>query len=226
MLVGTLAAGVVFIHNGVREGKTVLIDFALLRNRAYGTAVLSNFSLNEAVDTMVVANIWLQQGYYLVPPESGMMASGYLVTILTIVRVGKKPLWRYGARLPMMIGPALTIVAIGLISYTFPDKALYIGVAFANNVLFGPRLGCYATPPADATMANASENKVGATPRTYKAGSSLGGVTGIAVMVSLSTLFSSLDMTRATQYALWFNATLYLGAMVVNTLLLPRASHS
>lgn len=62
MLAGTLAAGTIFIRNGMRKGEAALIDFALFRNRAYGAAVLSNFLLNGAIGTMMIASIWLQQG--------------------------------------------------------------------------------------------------------------------------------------------------------------------
>ncbi|WP_438439285.1 MFS transporter [Klebsiella quasipneumoniae] len=203
-----------------------LIDFALFRNRAYGAAVLSNFLLNGAIGTMMIASIWLQQGHHLTPLESGMMTLGYLVTVLAMIRVGEKLLQRYGARLPMMAGPVLTAIAIGLISCTFLDKALYIGVVFASNVLFGLGLGCYATPSTDTAVANAPENKIGVASGIYKMGSSLGGAMGIAVTASLFALFLPLGMAHAAQYALWFNAALCLGAMAVSALLLPRTSHS
>ena len=76
-----------------------------------------------------------------------------LVTVLAMIRVGEKLLQRYGARLPMMAGPVLTAIAIALISCTFLEKALYIGVVFASNVLFGLGLGCYATPSTDTAVA-------------------------------------------------------------------------
>ncbi len=102
MLAGALAAGTIFIRNGMRKGEAALIDFALFSNRAYGAAVLSNFLLNGAIGTMMIASIWLQQGHHLTPLESGMMTLGYLVTVLAMIRVGEKLLQRYGARLPMM----------------------------------------------------------------------------------------------------------------------------
>lgn len=69
MLAGALAAGTIFIRNGMRKGEAALIDFALFRNRAYGAAVLSNFLLNGAIGTMMIASIWLQQGHHLTPLE-------------------------------------------------------------------------------------------------------------------------------------------------------------
>ncbi|MFT3103167.1 MFS transporter [Klebsiella pneumoniae] len=226
MLAGALAAGTIFIRNGMRKGEAALIDFALFSNRAYGAAVLSNFLINGAIGTMMIASIWLQQGHHLTPLESGMMTLGYLVTVLAMIRVGEKLLQRYGARLPMMAGPVLTAIAIALISCTFLEKALYIGVVFASNVLFGLGLGCYATPSTDTAVANAPENKIGVASGIYKMGSSLGGAMGIAVTASLFALFLPLGMAHAAQYALWFNAVLCLGAMAVSALLLPRASHS
>lgn len=189
MLAGALAAGTIFIRNGMRKGEAALIDFALFRNRAYGAAVLSNFLLNGAIGTMMIASIWLQQGHHLTPLESGMMTLGYLVTVTAMIRVGEKLLQRYGARLPMMAGPVLTAIAIALISCTFLEKALYIGVVFASNVLFGLGLGCYATPSTDTAVANAPENKIGVASGIYKMGSSLGGAMGIAVTASLFALF-------------------------------------
>ena len=99
-----------------------------------------------------------------------MMTLGYLVTVLAMIRVGEKLLQRYGARLPMMAGPVLTAIAIALISCTFLEKALYIGVVFASNVLFGLGLGCYATPSTDTAVANAPENKIGVASGIYKMG--------------------------------------------------------
>ncbi len=125
MLAGALAAGTIFIRNGMRKGEAALIDFALFRNRAYGAAVLSNFLLNGAIGTMMIASIWLQQA----PPDAAGERDDD--TRLSGDRHGDDPgrrklLQRYGARLPMA-GPVLTAIAIALISCTFLEKALYIG---------------------------------------------------------------------------------------------------
>ncbi|AKK80052.1 MULTISPECIES: MFS transporter [Klebsiella] len=226
MLGGAVITGGLFIRSGLRKGEAALIDFALFRNRAYGAAVLSNFMLNGAIGTMMITSIWLQQGHHLTPLETGMMTLGYLVTVLAMIRVGEKLLQRYGARLPMMTGPVFTAIGILLISCTFLDKSLYIGTVFFSNILFGLGLGCYATPSTDTAVANAPENKIGVASGVYKMGSSLGGAMGIAVTASLFALFLPLGMASAAQYALWFNAALCLGSMVVSATMLPRAAHS
>lgn len=222
MLVGAIAAMAFFVRSGLRKKEAALIDFALFNNRAYSAAVLSNLMLNGAIGTMMITSIWLQQGRHLSPFQTGMMTLGYLVTVLLMIRVGEKLLQRYGARLPMMGGPAIAMVGIFLISCTFLDTRIYIVTVFFSNVLFGLGLGCYATPSTDTAVTSAPENKVGVASGIYKMGSSLGGAFGLAMTASLYALFLPYGMAKAAQYALWFNCMLCLGAIAVSALMLPR----
>ncbi len=78
MLAGALAAGTIFIRNGMRKGEAALIDFALFRNRAYGAAVLSNFLLNGAIGTMMIASnvlFGLGLGCYATPSTDTAVAN-------------------------------------------------------------------------------------------------------------------------------------------------------
>lgn len=222
MLIGAIAAMIFFVRSGMRKKEAALIDFALFKNRAYSAAVLSNLMLNGAIGTMMITSIWLQQGRHLSPFQTGMMTLGYLVTVLLMIRVGEKLLQRYGARLPMMGGPAIAMVGIFLISCTFLDTRTYIVTVFFSNVLFGLGLGCYATPSTDTAVTSAPENKVGVASGIYKMGSSLGGAFGLAMTASLYALFLPYGMAKAAQYALWFNCMLCLGAIAVSALMLPR----
>lgn len=226
MLVGAIAAMAFFVRSGLRKKEAALIDFALFKNRAYSAAVLSNLMLNGAIGTMMITSIWLQQGRHLSPFQTGMMTLGYLVTVLLMIRVGEKLLQRYGARLPMMGGPAIAMVGIFLISCTFLDTRTYIVTVFFSNVLFGLGLGCYATPSTDTAVTSAPENKVGVASGIYKMGSSLGGAFGLAMTASLYALFLPYGMAKAAQYALWFNCMLCLGAIAVSALMLPRRRQS
>ncbi len=222
MLIGAIVAMIFFVRSGMRKKEAALIDFALFKNRAYSAAVLSNLMLNGAIGTMMITSIWLQQGRHLSPFQTGMMTLGYLVTVLLMIRVGEKLLQRYGARLPMMGGPAIAMVGIFLISCTFLDTWTYIVTVFFSNVLFGLGLGCYATPSTDTAVTSAPENKVGVASGIYKMGSSLGGAFGLAMTASLYALFLPYGMAKAAQYALWFNCMLCLGAIAVSALMLPR----
>lgn len=226
MLVGAVLAMVWFIRSGLRKKEAALIDFALFNNRSYSAAVLSNLMLNGAIGTMMITSIWLQQGRHLSPLQTGMMTLGYLVTVLLMIRVGEKLLQRYGARLPMMGGPAIAMVGIFLISCTFLETWTYIATVFFSNVLFGLGLGCYATPSTDTAVTSAPENKVGVASGIYKMGSSLGGAFGLAMTASLYALFLPHGMAKAAQYALWFNCLLCLGAIAVSAVMLPRHRQS
>ncbi|CBG89768.1 MFS transporter [Citrobacter rodentium] len=214
-------AAIGFIATGLRKGDAALIDFALFKNRAYSAAVLSNFMLNGCIGTMMIASIWLQQGHHLSPLQTGMMTLGYLVTVLSMIRVGEKLLQRYGARLPMLTGPVLTAIGITFISCTFLSKEVYIVTVFFSNVLFGLGLGCYATPSTDTAVMNSPESKVGVASGIYKMGSSLGGAMGIAVTASLYALLLPLGMASAAQYALLFNSAICLSSALVSWALLP-----
>lgn len=226
MLVGAVLAMVWFIRSGLRKKEAALIDFALFNNRSYSAAVLSNLMLNGAIGTMMITSIWLQQGRHLSPLQTGMMTLGYLVTVLLMIRVGEKLLQRYGARLPMMGGPAIAMVGIFLISCTFLETWTYIVTVFFSNVLFGLGLGCYATPSTDTAVTSAPENKVGVASGIYKMGSSLGGAFGLAMTASLYALFLPHGMAKAAQYALWFNCLLCLGAIAVSAVMSPRHRQS
>lgn len=226
LLTGALVAIGVFIFSGLRKGQAALIDFSLFRNRAYSAAVLSNFLLNGCIGTLMISSIWLQQGHHLSALQSGMMTLGYLVTVLAMIRVGEKLLQRFGARLPMMVGPIITALGIVLISCTFLPKEIYIATVFISNMLFGFGLGCYATPSTDTAVMHAPANRAGVASGIYKMGSGLGGAMGLAVTSSLFALFLPLGMASAAQYALLANCAICLGSVLVSWLLLPRAPQS
>ena len=71
-------------------------------------ATLSNFLLNGAAWTLLVALALVQQGAGLSSLQSGPVTVGYLVAILSTIRVGEKLLQKMGARKPMLMGGALT----------------------------------------------------------------------------------------------------------------------
>ncbi|MDX6022445.1 MFS transporter [Scandinavium sp. V105_16] len=226
MLCGAVLATTWFVRSGLRKGDEALIDFALFKNRAYSGAVLSNFMLNGCIGTLMITSIWLQQGHHLSALQTGMMTMGYLVTVLVMIRVGEKLLQRYGARLPMMTGPIIAGIGVALISCTFLEKEIYIGVVFFSNILLGLGLGCYATPSTDTAVVNAPEEKVGVASGIYKMGSSLGGAMGIAVTASLYAIFLPFGMASAAQYALLFNSALCVGSMLASAVLLSRPAQA
>ncbi|MDG0872335.1 MFS transporter [Paenibacillus thiaminolyticus] len=161
------------------------IDFSLFKNKAYTGATVSNFLLNAAAGTLVVANTYVQIGRGFTAFESGLLSLGYLVCVLVMIRVGEKLLQKHGSRKPMITGSLITAIGIALMSFTFVPGFLYTLLVFVGFMLFGIGLGMYATPSTDTAVSNAPESKVGIASGIYKMASSLGGSFGVAISASV-----------------------------------------
>jgi DHA2 family multidrug resistance protein-like MFS transporter len=169
------------------------VDLSLFKNKTYSGATLSNFLLNGAAGTLLVALALVQQGAGLSSLQSGLLTVGYLVAILGTIRVGEKLLQKMGARKPMLMGCAVTATGILMTSFTFLLAGQYMVVAFVGFTLFGIGLGFYATPSTDAALSNVPDDKAGAASGIYKMASSLGAAFGVALSAAIFTGLSELD---------------------------------
>lgn len=187
-----VVATVVFftVESGNAHG---FVDLTLFENRTYSGATLSNFLLNGAAGTLLVALAVVQQGAGLSSLQAGLLTVGYLVAILGTIRVGERLLQRLGARRPMLMGCAITAAGILLTTFTFLLARQYMVVAFVGFTLFGVGLGFYATPSTDAALSNVPSDKAGAASGIYKMASSLGAALGVAISAALFTGLSGLD---------------------------------
>ena len=185
-------AAVVFlkVEAGRADG---FVDLTLFKNRTYAGATLSNFLLNGAAGTLLVALALVQQGAGLSSFQAGLLTFGYLVAILGTIRVGEKLLQRLGARRPMLMGCAITAAGILLTTFTFLRAWPYMIVAFVGFTLFGVGLGFYATPSTDAALSNVPGDKAGAASGIYKMASSLGTALGVAISAAVFTALSGLE---------------------------------
>ena len=185
-------AAVVFLR--VEAGRADgFVDLTLFENRTYAGATLSNFLLNGAAGTLLVALALVQQGAGLSSFQAGLLTLGYLVAILGTIRVGEKLLQQLGARRPMLMGCAITAAGILLTTFTFLRARQYMIVAFVGFTLFGVGLGFYATPSTDAALSNVPGDKTGAASGIYKMASSLGAALGVAISAALFTALSGLE---------------------------------
>lgn len=171
------------------------VDLTLFKNNTYAGATLSNFLLNGAAGTLLVALALVQQGAGLSSLQSGLLTVGYLVAILATIRVGEKLLQKMGARKPMLMGCAITAAGILLTTFTFLLARQYMIMAFAGFTLFGVGLGFYATPSTDAALSNVPDAKAGAASGIYKMASSLGAAFGVAISAALFTALGGLDIS-------------------------------
>lgn len=84
--------------------KNAFVDLSLFKNKTYSGATLSNFLVNGAAGTLLVALALVQQAAGFSSLQSGLLTVGYLIAILSTIRVGEKLLQKMGARKPMLIG--------------------------------------------------------------------------------------------------------------------------
>lgn len=183
------------------------VDLRLFNNKTYAGATLSNFLLNGAAGTLLVSLSLVQQAAGLSSLQSGLLTIGYLVAILSTIRVGEKLLQRMGARKPMLIGCAITATGILLTTFTFLLARQYMIVAFVGFTLFGVGLGFYATPSTDAALSNVPNEKAGAASGIYKMASSLGAAFGVAISAALFTSLSGLSTSFASLSDLFLGRT-------------------
>jgi MFS transporter, DHA2 family, multidrug resistance protein len=173
-----------FFHLETHRSST-FIDLGIFRNATFSGATLSNFLLNGAAGTLVVALGLVQRAAGWTALQSGLLTLGYLVAILGTIRVGERLLQRHGPKRPMLWGTAITTVGIALTSMTFMLIGQYAVLAFIGFTLFGIGLGFYATPSTDAAMSSVPGGQAGAAAGLYKMASSLGSAFGIAISAAI-----------------------------------------
>lgn len=180
LIIVAIIGTIVFIK--IENGKpNALIDFKLFKNGPYTGATISNFLLNAIAGTLVVANTYVQEGRGYTSFQSGLLSIGYLIAVLSMIRVGEKILQRIGAKKPMLWGNILTVIGVGLMGLTFLPDLGYTIVVIIGFALFGLGLGIYATPSTDTAVSNAPDEKIGAASGIYKMASSLGAAFGVAI---------------------------------------------
>lgn len=221
------------------KGDNPFVDFALFRNRTFTGATLSNFLLNGAAGTLLVALTLVQQGAGLSSLDAGLLTVGYLVAILSTIRVGEKLLQRWGHRKPMLLGCAITGLGIALTTGTNLMAGTYMVLAVIGFTLFGVGLGFYATPSTDAALSNVPDAKAGAASGLYKMASSLGAAIGVAISAAIFTALSNadffepmagafsgrhdnIDVRGAASVALWFNVGMIVVAIISIMVTIPK----
>lgn len=180
----TAIGGLIFLQIETHH-KTPFLDLNVFRNGTFTGATLSNFMLNGAAGTLIVALGLVQVAAGMSSLQSGLLTIGYLVAIISTIRVGEKLLQKFGPRRPMLWGSTITGIGILLCSPTFLLIEQYIVTTVIGFTLFGIGLGFYATPSTDAALTNVPEDQVGAASGIYKMASSLGNAIGVAVSAAI-----------------------------------------
>lgn len=219
------------------------VDLTLFRNTTFTGATLSNFLLNGAAGTLLVTLTLVQQEAGLSSLQSGLLTAGYLIAILSTIRVGEKLLQKMGPRKPMLIGCWITAAGILLTTSTFLLAREYLIAAFVGFTLFGIGLGLYATPSTDAALSNVPQDKAGSASGIYKMASSLGAAFGVAISAAIFTGLSHLqdlgsiadiamgrtdnvNVRFAASMALMFNVVMVVIAVVAIAMTVPKNRRS
>lgn len=187
-----LAAGATFLRIETKQ-EAPFMDLGLFANRTFTGATLSDFLLNGAAGTLIVALGLVQVAAGFSALQSGLLTIGYLIAIVGTIRVGEKLLQRFGPKKPMMWGTIITGVGILLTSATFLLIEQYIILAVIGFTLFGLGLGFYATPSTDAALSNVPEAKAGSAAGIYKMASSLGAAFGVAISAAIYAAGQTID---------------------------------
>jgi DHA2 family multidrug resistance protein-like MFS transporter len=185
MLIAVFVLATVVFFRVELNASNSFVDLTLFKDKTFTGATLSNFLLNGAAGTLIVALALVQQAAGLSTLQSGLLTLGYLIAVLSTIRVGEKLLQRMGARKPMLYGCFITAIGILLTCCTFLRAETYLVVAFIGFTLFGIGLGFYATPSTDAALSNVPQAKAGSASGLYKMASSLGAALGVAISAAL-----------------------------------------
>ena len=242
-----LTGAAVFIISSIaffrieEKSKNSFVDLALFKNKTFSGATLSNFLLNGAAGTQLVSLALVQEEAGLSSLQSGLITVGYLVAILSTIRVGEKLLQKMGPRKPMLLGCSITGLGILLTTFTFLLAKEYIITAFIGFTLFGIGLGFYATPSTDAALSNVPNDKAGSASGIYKMASSLGAAFGVAISAAIfyglsnmkgispmAEIFmgrtNNINVRYAAGIALLFNIFMVVVAIVGILITIPKSN--
>ncbi len=193
-----LSAVALFVFFKIETSKeNSFIDFSLFKNKSYRGAALSNFLLNGTAGAIMVAMTLVQLGAGLTSFQAGLLTIGYLIGILSTIRVGEKLLQKWGARKPMILACVITGAGIFMTAFTFVLASQYMIIATIGFTLFGIGLGLYATPSTDTALSTVPAESAGTASGIYKMASSLGAAFGVAISAAIFTALSSKSATFA-----------------------------
>jgi MFS transporter, DHA2 family, multidrug resistance protein len=238
LLVATAAIALTVFVRTEHRCRHPFVDFRLFANSTYLAATLSNFLVNGVAGSLLIVSLLVQRSHGLSSLQSGLMTVGYLIAILTTIRIGEKMQQRSGgARGPMMLGCVLTGAGVLLTTFTYLSAMRYVAIAFAGFTFVGVGQGLYATPSTDAALSDVPEARAGEAAGLYKMASSLGTAFGVAVSAGIFTALRSADRINvvsifftghpdplrfAAAVALGFNVTLAVLAVAAIRLGMPK----
>lgn len=230
LVVAVVGAIAFFVVEGKQVGHGPFIDLSMFRNRRFSGPVLANFLINGSVAILLVTLGLMQRGAGWNPFQAGLLTLGYVIGILSMIRVGEKLLQRFGTKKPMQWGTSILLVGILLNSMTFLPEGAYIVAVVIGFTLFGVGLGLFATPATDAAISSVPESEVGVASGFFKMGSSLGGSIGVTIAATLVAVGAAVPQSVVDRWGIFsgwaagtgplrFGSMLALGFLVLTAIL-------
>jgi EmrB/QacA subfamily drug resistance transporter len=205
-IVGTLAGGAVALAAFVvveARASHAMLPLSLFSSRTFSGTNLMTLFLYGALNAggfFLSLNLVQAQGYSLAIAGFTFLPSALLLTALS--RWSGKVADRYGARLPLIVGPLLVggaFVAMARVGVT-RGPVDYWTTFFPGIVAWGLGMGCTVAPLTSAVMGSVATHHAGTASGVNNAVARTAGALAIAVMgaVALFTLANALQDRTAS----------------------------
>lgn len=179
-LVGGLISLALFFLNEART-KNPMVPLGLFRNRNFSGANLLTLFLYAALSGMMfffTLNLIQIQGYSATAAGASLLP--FVVIMFTLSRWSGGLIDRFGARLPLVIGPIIT--AVGLVLFTVPSVSPnYWSSFFPAVVVMGFGMAITVAPLTTTVMSSVGEEQAGVASGINNAVSRTAGLLAIAV---------------------------------------------